>query len=268
MSSYESMSLPPQTNARSLARAFSLSATTATVACPVPQGTLTSGAQGTSNHKSAVSSSSSQSQLDDARPSANGGKTKERSARGYEADITGLDSNFTALITAPTQAKRAVGAAHGMKLWMMVCAKDVEQFAYTKPGLWVKMGPTSFSYRGGLDLTPSKPTAESWGNKLYDNDIHGGKCVVYTDPQSNTKHEKAMIEYTVQDPNGQLKMLDLDALARDPAQMKKLAPGVPPQNLVEWWFKESTKLTAAYGVPNMENNGIDALYKRADIVAG
>ncbi|KAJ3782036.1 hypothetical protein GGU10DRAFT_436901 [Lentinula aff. detonsa] len=196
------MSLPPQTNARSLARALSLSATTATVACPVPQGTLTSGAQGTSNHKSAVSSSASQSQPDDARASANGGKTKERSARGYEADmIVGLDSNFTALITAPTQAKRAVGAAHGMKLWMMVCAKDVEQFAYTKPGLWVKIGPTSFSYRGGLDLTPSKPTAESWGNKLYDNDLHGGKCVVYTDPQSNTKHEKAMIEYTVQDPN-------------------------------------------------------------------
>ncbi|KAJ3731353.1 hypothetical protein DFJ43DRAFT_423656 [Lentinula guzmanii] len=150
-----SMSLPPQTNARSLARALSLPATTATVACPVPQGTSTGSAQGTSNHKSTASSSGSQSQPDDARASASGGKTKERSARGYEADITGLDSNFTALITAPNQAKRAVGAAHGMKLWMMVCAKDVEQFAYTKPGLWVKIG--------GLDLTPSKPTAESWG---------------------------------------------------------------------------------------------------------
>ncbi|KAJ4469238.1 hypothetical protein J3R30DRAFT_3409722 [Lentinula aciculospora] len=246
-------SIPPIFEQKSIlfeCRTFIVSATTATVACPIPQRSVT-------NTQSKPHPGNA----------AHEGKNIEHGRRG--SDIAGLSStNLTNSIPSSVRNKRTTGPAHGMKLWMMVCAEDAVEYAYTKPGTWATIGPTSFSYREGLDLTPSSPTAESWGHKLYDNDPSRRKCVVHTDPRSNTKHEKGMIKYTIQNPNGRLKMLDLDALARDPAQVRKLIPGAPPPNLVEWWFKESQKLTEAYGVPNAANTGVDALYTRADIIAG
>ncbi|KAJ3754387.1 hypothetical protein EV360DRAFT_73738 [Lentinula raphanica] len=264
----------PPTYAASLPRAMSLTPTTATVSCPAPQATPSGGVQATTDSKS-TTTDSSKVQSDAAHANNDGGKHKRSPALTEipESSLNVMTSNFTATANATAPAtqildRRAAASAHGMKLWMMVCAQDVVEFAYTKPHLWVKTGPTSFSYRGGLDLTPSKPTAESWGNKLYDNDRHGYKCPIFTDPHSGSKHEKAMIEYTIQDPSGQLKLLDLDALARDSAQMRKLFPRGAPPSLVEWWYNESVKLTGTFGVPNSENKAVDDLYKRADIIAG
>ncbi|KAJ3816533.1 hypothetical protein F5880DRAFT_1512577 [Lentinula raphanica] len=85
------------------------------------------------------------------------------------------------------------------------------------------------------------------GNKLYNNDRHGRECTIFTDSHLGSKHEKAMIGYTVQDPNGQLKLrlLDLDALARDSAQMRKLFMEYPEQN-----------------------KAVDDIYERTDIITG
>ncbi|KAJ3968925.1 hypothetical protein EV361DRAFT_870472 [Lentinula raphanica] len=167
--------------------------------------------------------------------------------------------------TAKTKDQPHEKRARKLKLYRLECFEHLE-VAVNHPAQTVIPGPTSFSYLGGLDMTPDPTTAEAWG--LYELEQRN-ICPPLVATHIGSTHRFVLLEYTLRDPHSELVTLDLDELQRNQAALKRLVlPGVPvPRDLVTWWHSQSDSL-AQHHAPTPYNSWMDQQYNHADILAG
>ncbi|KAJ4469210.1 hypothetical protein J3R30DRAFT_3551633 [Lentinula aciculospora] len=148
------------------------------------------------------------------------------SSNGHSDSTRSPGSNST---TAKTQDPHDKRAGVTLKLYRLICLAMLED-AVHHPDKTVIPGPTSFSYLGGLDMTPSPETAEAWGLHELQNSCPSIPA------EHGLSHKHVLIEYTLKDPRSKLDILDLDVLEKDQAALRRLVPpGIPvPANLVTW----------------------------------
>ncbi|KAJ3712848.1 hypothetical protein C8R42DRAFT_306348 [Lentinula raphanica] len=171
--------------------------------------------------------------------------------------------------TAKTKDQPHEKRGRKLKLYRLECFEHLE-VAVNHPAQTVIPGPTSFSYLGGLDMTPDPTTAEAWG--LYELEQRN-VCPPLVATHIGSTHRFVLLEYTLRDPHSELVMhystLDLDELQKNQAALKRLVPpGVPvPRDLVTWWHSQSDSL-AQHHAPTPYNSWMDQQYNHADILAG